>query len=117
MDADTLFNEISETFLGSPHVTTAKMFGGSALKVSNKVFACFYKGKLVVEACAGTGRRLGCLRGRGTFRLRNRATGQGMGRARPKPRERMVRPREGRAEVRRFFSLRTTAALSRAGPR
>jgi TfoX/Sxy family transcriptional regulator of competence genes len=49
MDADTLFDELSRPFLGSPSVTTAKMFGGSALKVNNKVFACFYKGKLVLK--------------------------------------------------------------------
>jgi TfoX/Sxy family transcriptional regulator of competence genes len=48
-DAETLFNDISESFLGTPNVTTAKMFGGSALKVKNKVFACFYKGKLVLK--------------------------------------------------------------------
>jgi hypothetical protein len=41
VDADTLFDEISRTFLRSPSVTTAKMFGGSALKVKNRVFACF----------------------------------------------------------------------------
>jgi hypothetical protein len=28
MDADTLFDELSRPFLGSPSVTTAKMFGG-----------------------------------------------------------------------------------------
>jgi TfoX/Sxy family transcriptional regulator of competence genes len=49
MDAEALFDEISRTFLGSPSVTTAKMFGGSALKVKNKVFACFYKEKLVLK--------------------------------------------------------------------
>jgi TfoX/Sxy family transcriptional regulator of competence genes len=49
LDADALFDEISRTFLRSPNVTTAKMFGGSALKVKNKVFACFYKGKLVLK--------------------------------------------------------------------
>jgi TfoX/Sxy family transcriptional regulator of competence genes len=48
-DADTLFSEISKTFLRSPNVTTAKMFGGTALKASNKVFACSYKGKLVLK--------------------------------------------------------------------
>jgi TfoX/Sxy family transcriptional regulator of competence genes len=35
--------------LGSSNVTTAKMFGGTALKARNKVFACFYKGKLVLK--------------------------------------------------------------------
>jgi hypothetical protein len=49
LDADALFDEISRTFLRSANVTTAKMFGGSALKVKNKVFACFYKGKLVLK--------------------------------------------------------------------
>jgi TfoX/Sxy family transcriptional regulator of competence genes len=49
LDAETLVDEISRTFLGSPNVTTAKMLGGSALKVKNKVFACFYKGKLVLK--------------------------------------------------------------------
>jgi TfoX/Sxy family transcriptional regulator of competence genes len=49
LDADTLFDEISRSFLRRPNVTTAKMFGGSALKVKNKVFACFYKGKLVLK--------------------------------------------------------------------
>jgi TfoX/Sxy family transcriptional regulator of competence genes len=48
-DADNLFSHISKTFLKSPNVTTAKMFGGTALKTSNKVFACFYKGKLVLK--------------------------------------------------------------------
>ncbi len=48
-NAETLFNDISESFLATPNVTTAKMFGGSALKVSNKVFACLYKGKLVLK--------------------------------------------------------------------
>jgi TfoX/Sxy family transcriptional regulator of competence genes len=49
MKAETLFDELSRTFLGSPNVTTARMFGSSALKVKNKVFACFYKGKLVLK--------------------------------------------------------------------
>jgi hypothetical protein len=49
MNADALFDEISRTLRASPNVTTAKMFGGSALKVKNKVFACFYKGKLVLK--------------------------------------------------------------------
>jgi TfoX/Sxy family transcriptional regulator of competence genes len=49
LDTDTLFDEVSRTFLRSPNVTTAKMFGGFALKVKNKVFACFYKGKLVLK--------------------------------------------------------------------
>lgn len=49
MNVDALFDELSRTFLRSPAVTTAKMFGGSALKVKNKVFACFYKGKLVLK--------------------------------------------------------------------
>jgi TfoX/Sxy family transcriptional regulator of competence genes len=48
-NADALFDEISRTCRRSPNVTTAKMFGGSALKVKNKVFACFYKGKLVLK--------------------------------------------------------------------
>lgn len=48
-DVEALFNDISESFLGTRNVTTAKMFGGSALKVRNKVFACFYKGKLVLK--------------------------------------------------------------------
>jgi TfoX/Sxy family transcriptional regulator of competence genes len=49
LDADTLFDEVSRTFLRTPNVTTAKMFGSSALKVKNKVFACFYKGRLVLK--------------------------------------------------------------------
>ncbi len=49
MTADALFDELSRTFLGSPNVTTDRMFGGSALKVKNKVFACFYKGRLVLK--------------------------------------------------------------------
>lgn len=49
MDADQLFKLISEVFLSDHQITTAKMFGGSALKVTNKVFACFYKGKLVLK--------------------------------------------------------------------
>ncbi|MBI2887339.1 MAG: hypothetical protein HYY02_09030 [Chloroflexi bacterium] len=49
MDTARVFDSIIETFRSDPSVTTAKMFGGSALKVSNKVFVCFYKGKLVLK--------------------------------------------------------------------
>lgn len=52
MDAQTLFDEISDAFLANANVTTA-MFGGTALKASNKVFACFYKGKLVLKLPRG----------------------------------------------------------------
>jgi len=49
MKADKLFDELGRTLLGSPNVATTKMFGGTALEVKNKVFACFYKGKLVLK--------------------------------------------------------------------
>ncbi len=47
MNADALFDEISRTFRGSPNVTTAKMFGGSALKVKNKVFFAAGQGSTI----------------------------------------------------------------------
>ena len=36
-------------FRGDPQITTTKLFGGLALRVGKKVFACFYKGKLVLK--------------------------------------------------------------------
>jgi TfoX/Sxy family transcriptional regulator of competence genes len=49
MDADQQFESIADVFRADPHITTAKLFGGSALRVGQKVFACFYKGKLVLK--------------------------------------------------------------------
>lgn len=47
--AEELFEPLAEEFAAQPHASRAKMFGGVALKTTNKVFACLYKGKLVVK--------------------------------------------------------------------
>lgn len=49
MNRDDLFDSIAAEFLAEPEVTSARMFGGTALKVKNKVFACSYKGRLVLK--------------------------------------------------------------------
>ena len=43
-------------FRGDPQITTTKLFGGSALRVGKKVFACFYKGKPVGRMAKPRGR-------------------------------------------------------------
>jgi hypothetical protein len=110
LDADTLFDEISRTLLRSPNVTTAKMFGGSALKVKNKVFACFYKGKLVLKLPSERVDELVSAGGAVHF---------DSGTGRPAKEWVAIDPSrgnewralaKGRAEVRRVVSLRTTGA-------
>ena len=49
MDAEGLYDAIAQKFNQDPEITIARMFGGSALKAQNKVFACFYKGRLVLK--------------------------------------------------------------------
>ena len=47
------FETIVQHFLATPEVIRAKMFGAPTLKVGGKVFACLYKGKLVVKLPQG----------------------------------------------------------------
>ena len=47
--AEELFEPLAVELLGEPRISKAKMFGGVALKTDNKVFACLFKGKLVVK--------------------------------------------------------------------
>jgi TfoX/Sxy family transcriptional regulator of competence genes len=48
-EARSLFESITDDFRTDPHITTAKMFGGSALRVGKKVFPRFYEGKLALK--------------------------------------------------------------------
>lgn len=48
------WDQLSESYLSDPEITQSKMFGGVALKVRGKVFACSYKGKLVLKLPVGT---------------------------------------------------------------
>ncbi|MBI4213274.1 MAG: TfoX/Sxy family protein [Chloroflexi bacterium] len=49
MTAKELFDPLAEEMLLVPGTARASMFGGVALKSSNKVFACLYKDQLVVK--------------------------------------------------------------------
>jgi TfoX/Sxy family transcriptional regulator of competence genes len=48
-EARSLFESITDDFRTDPHITTVKMFGGSALRVGKKVCPHFYEGKLVLK--------------------------------------------------------------------
>jgi hypothetical protein len=47
--AEQLFASVAAPLLKSAGVTTARMFGSTCLKVSGKVFAVAYKGRLVLK--------------------------------------------------------------------
>lgn len=47
--ADDLFESVAEPLLADRVITTARMFGSTCLKVSGKVFAVAYKGRLVLK--------------------------------------------------------------------
>lgn len=47
--AEKLFASIAEELLSRSAITTARMFGSTCLKVSGKVFAVVYKGRLVLK--------------------------------------------------------------------
>lgn len=47
--SDSEFAVIVKDLSGKPGITSARMFGSSALKASGKVFAMLVKGKLVVK--------------------------------------------------------------------
>lgn len=49
MNPEEKFTSITQHFLSQPGVTLAKMFGAPTLKTGSKVFACLYKGKLVLK--------------------------------------------------------------------
>ncbi len=49
MAADDVFEAAVQTLQDDPRVTRVKMFGAPGLKVGGKVFACLFKGKLVVK--------------------------------------------------------------------
>ena len=49
MVIEELFEASAQRLLANPNVTRAKMFGAPTLKVSGKVFACLFKGKLVLK--------------------------------------------------------------------
>ncbi len=103
-DAEALFNDISESFLGTANVTTAKMFGGSALKVSNKVFACFYKGKLVLKLLRERVDDLVASGGAAHFDSGTGRPAKGWVAIRAKSPEGVARPRQRREEVRRVVA-------------
>jgi hypothetical protein len=48
-EAMKAFATVTEHFTGLPGVTTARMFGSTCLKMSGKVFAVGYKGRLVLK--------------------------------------------------------------------
>ncbi len=47
--AEKLFASITKPLLKGAEVTTARMFGSTCLKISGKVFAVAYKGRLVLK--------------------------------------------------------------------
>ncbi|MBI2887449.1 MAG: hypothetical protein HYY02_09590 [Chloroflexi bacterium] len=49
MVAEEAFEAVAQHLLVDPGITRAKMFGAPTLKVGSKVFACLYKGRLVVK--------------------------------------------------------------------
>lgn len=49
MVAEKLFEASVQRLLANPNVIRAKMFGAPTLKVGGKVFACLFKGKLVLK--------------------------------------------------------------------
>ncbi len=56
--AARLFASVAEPLLGSSAVTSARMFGSTCLKVSGKVFAVAWKGRLVLKLPADRVKRL-----------------------------------------------------------
>lgn len=49
VNAAQTFEAIAEDYQADHRITRAMTFGAPALKVKGKVFACFYKGRLVLK--------------------------------------------------------------------
>ena len=49
MTPEETFEAVTAYFQAAPDVSRARMFGAPTLKTGSKVFACLYKGRLVVK--------------------------------------------------------------------